>query len=145
MDRKPAAFVIVVVGLVLLGAQTAQARIPIPIHTGDDIIEVAPLPQEVIQLSDDPKALSDWKLGWKFARFGVLFSDVWTWNHHLVAFKENTYSDLPAEVQASIAPKYPFAKCNRGGWRRYGAKVLVGLIVVGLLLQLKEKVFGPTA
>ncbi len=145
MDRKRGVVVILVVGIGLLAAQTSHARIPIPIQTGDDIIEVAPLPPEVINQSDDPKALSDWKLGWKFARFGILFSDVWTWNHQLVAFKENTYSDLPPEIRASLAPKYPFAKCNRGGWRKYGAKVLVGLIVVGLLLQLKEKVFGPTA
>lgn len=143
MNGRSASIVALVVGLGLLAAQTSHARIPIPIHTGDDIVEVAPLPQEVINLSDDPKALSDWKLGWKFARFGILFSDVWTWNHQLVAVKGNTYSDLPAEVQASLVPKYPFAKCNRGYWRRYGAKVLVGLIVLGLILQLKEKITGP--
>lgn len=99
----------------------------------------------MINLSDDPKGLSDWKLGWKFARFGILFSDVWTWNRQLVAFKDNTYSSLPAEVQASLVPKCPFAKCSRGYWRKYGAKVLVGLIVLGLILELKKKIVGPEA
>lgn len=113
-------------------APSAQAKIPIPVNTGNEIFEVGPLPPSL--QAADPE-LASWKLGYMCDRFGILFADVWTWNCKLVAYDgKTTYSDLPPEVRATLEAEYPMSKARRGFWNHYGIGVLVaGFMAVGML------------
>jgi hypothetical protein len=136
---------LVIGAIVVLAGSSAHARIPIPVHSGPDIVKVGPIPQELVAAAEDPTELGSWELGWKYSSFGALFSDVWTWDRELVFVKENTYTDIPAEIRTPLEKKYPFSKCGRGIWRKVGAKAIAVLILLGLLMQLKETITGRSS
>lgn len=110
--------------LLLSAAPVAEAkvRIPLPVHTGQEVFEVGPLPDE---LQSWKPALAGWKVGYMCDRFGVLFADVWTWNCRMVAYDgKDTYDDLPEDWRRSLEVDYPMSKAKRGFWNHYGIGVL---------------------
>lgn len=121
-----------VVSLFVLLPSLAHAKIPIPINTGNEIFEVAPLPAP---LTEGNPQLAGWKLGYMCDRFGVLWADAWTWNCKMVAYDgDNTYSDLPEEIRVKFESEYPMSKAKRGFWNHYGMIVIVaGLVGLGVL------------
>ena len=115
-------------------APAAEAKIPIPINTGNGVFEVAPLP-ETLKAMD--RSLASWKLGYKCDRFGILWADVWTWNCKLVAYDGvKSYSDLPDELRTKLEKEYPMSKAQRGFWNHYG--IVVVLVAIGGLGALKS-------
>ena len=109
----------------------AKVRIPMPIHTGQEVFEVGPLPDELQKWKPE---LKDWKIGYMCDRFGILFADVWTWDCKMVAYDgKETYSELPPDWRESLEAEYPMSKSKRGFWSHYGIVVLLGLISLGAL------------
>jgi len=120
---------LVTVAALLALAPAAEAKIPIPINTGNEVFEVGPLPDTLKAMN---KSLASWKLGYLCDRFGIIGADVWTWNCKLVAYDGTKgYSDLPDAIRGPLEKEYPMSKAQRGAWNHYGIVVLV-MVVVGL-------------
>lgn len=113
-------------------APAAHAKIPIPVHTGNDVFEVGPLPAELQTWKPE---LKGWKIGYMCDRFGILFANVWTWNCKMVAYDgKNTYDDLPPDWRDSLEAEYPMSKAKRGFWNRFGIVVLaLGMVAAGAI------------
>jgi hypothetical protein len=113
------------VALSLFSAEPAEARKGIPIiNTGDVIYRVADLPAE---LAANPE-LAGWALGYKASHFGLFWADVWCWDKQLVAFKGDSYSDLEPALRAQLEAQFPWNKCKRNLWTRFG---FLGMLLVG--------------
>ena len=127
------------VGLTFMAPGEAEARkkrgfIPFLINTGEVIHRVADLPAE---LASDPN-LEGWQLGYKCSHFGILFADIWSWDEELVAFKDDTYADLPEDLKAELEEQYSFGDAERNPWQRYGIVMLLALVGGGTLMKLRE-------
>lgn len=117
--------------LALLPMAANAKGIPLFFNTGDELFEVAPLPQE---LADEYP--SEVKLGYHCQHFGVFWADAWTWDCNLAAVdvKGKSYGDLPDEFHESLSAKYSMSDAKRGFWNHYGLASIAG--VIGLLLLL---------
>ncbi len=115
---------------------SASPKIPflLVINTGDAIYKVAELPPELASIPD----LKGWALGYKCSHFGILWADFACWDKQLVVFKDDTYSDIPADIRVRLELKYPFSSCERNPWNRYGFLLLGGLVVGGFAKRLSS-------
>jgi hypothetical protein len=141
MSRSLRPFVLVAVFAVaftLVSGEASARRRGIPflfiINTGDVIYPVAELPEE---LANDPE-LKGWALGWKCSHFGLLWADIACWNKELVAFKDNTYSELPAKLLDDLEARYPFSDAERNLWNRYGMLLMLAAGIGALFMRRKE-------
>ena len=130
--------------LILAGlghANTAEARrgVPFLFTGGDQIFEVADLPDELQMPRGTPYGtnrrntrLANWKLGYKCDQVGLFWASIWTSDCELVAFDgDNTYADLPPASKAKYEKEYAVGDSKRGVWNRFGI-VFVGLGVLGI-------------
>lgn len=115
------------------GKDVLAKGIPIPFlfNTGSEIYPVAPIPDELAAMSDDPDIVN-WKLGYKCQHFGIFYADIWCWSEELVIFKGKTYSDIPEEIKRELEKKYPFSKAERSIWNKYGILITLLLIVLAI-------------
>lgn len=116
--------VLVFAALALPNSAHARRRgIPFIINTGSKLAYVAELPEGLAGNSE----LQGWAIGYKYEHFGILWADVWTWEHELVAFKDDTYSDLPADLRAELESQYSFSDADRNIWNRFGAFIMLAV------------------
>ncbi|WP_157956589.1 hypothetical protein [Dyella sp. C11] len=120
----------------LFSPLAAHAKVPLVFNTGEELFEVAPLPAD---LADEFP--SDFSLGYRCNRFGVLWADVWTWNCTLsaVAVDQDSYGDLPDDTRKTLEEKYSMSDAKRGFWNHYGAATLGGLFTLLLLGVIRSK------
>ena len=118
---------------------TAEAKGLLIITTGNEIFDVADLPEEL----KGPE-VAGWRLGWMCSRFGLLWADVWTWDCKLVAYQDDSYSELPPELQAQLEEAHPKSEAKRGLWNRFGIFGMLGVVaVLGILGAGKEDDEAP--
>lgn len=135
MNSRIPAFAAILIALVALLALPSEAEarkrgLPLLIiNTGEEISKVADLPAELQGAPD----LQGWSLGYKYSHFGILWADVATWDKQLVAFKDDTYSDLPEDMKTVLEEQYPFSSTERNLWNRFGIFLIGGLVVLGFL------------
>lgn len=136
IDPRTLALGLIAAALFLLAPTDAHARRGLPlvvINTGDAIYEIGDLPAE---LAKDPE-LAGWKLGYKCQHFGVLWADIACWDKQLVAFKDDTYSDLPPDVRQQLEAAHPWSATRRNPWNKFGIFAMVG--VAGLAFAVKRR------
>lgn len=115
---------------------SAHAKVPLFFNTGDELFEVAPYPEEIIQKYPEAK---NSKAGYKCDHFGIFWADVWTWNCKLVdVVNENSYAELPSDVTAKLSsdPKYSLSNAKRNFWNHYGFATVIAALVAFSLFKL---------
>lgn len=121
-----------------LAPSRAEAKgVPIVYNTGQEAFPTGPLPPPF----DQDKELEGYQAGYMCDIKGVLWSYFSVSNCKPVGFKDDTYSD-DAELVKAITAKYTEADMKRGLWGHFGWMGIAGLVAVGGLFWVKEKVTG---
>lgn len=129
-------FLLLLVAMLALGwsGSALAAKAPMIFNTGDEMFEVADLPESFKAGVDDPV---NTKVGYFCQHFGIFWADVWTWDCKiaLVNQEASTYYDLPDELAAELGSKYPLSDIKRSFWNKFGIWLmlagLVGLYIYG--------------
>ena len=88
--------------MLLLGARDAEAKGFFLINTGEHIVEVSDLKDEV-RAEVEADTMAGVKIGILHSRFGVFWLDIWRWDSKWVLFKGDTVWDVPKEALDEIA------------------------------------------
>jgi hypothetical protein len=125
----------VLLSVVAMPGRAEAKGIPLIYNTGQESFATGPLPPPL----DTVKELEGFQAGYLCDIKGIMWSYFSVSNCKPVAFKGDTYTDEP-EVVKAVTAKYTEADMQRGLWGRFGWMGLAGVVAVGALLWVKEKV-----
>ncbi|MGC4089192.1 MAG: hypothetical protein QM756_15170 [Polyangiaceae bacterium] len=126
-----------VLGVLALPGRAEARGIPVVWNTGQEVFETGPLPAPY----DQVKELSGYRAGYLCNVGGVMWSFYSVKDCKPVAFQGTSYSDEPELVKALTA-KYTESDMQRGVWGRFGWMGMIGVIVIGAGIWLKELISG---
>lgn len=123
--------------LILSTAREAEARRGIVlINTGEDVMEVAELPQETLELLAEAGIPGRPQIGLMYSRFGLFWLDIVRWDAQFVIYTQDSFDEFSYEpmtvdelVELTGMSAAEFKKPTRYYLPPGG--VLLGLLVIG--------------
>jgi hypothetical protein len=117
-------------GLAWPATAHAKVRIPIPVHHGNNIVDLG-----AIQDQDIPPELQNLRVGFYHSEFGILWVNFWTWGGEFCVYEGNGYETITRQ-QAALLLGRSEAQLSKPVLYSFppGLMIIGGLIVVGIVV-----------